>query len=46
MDKMRKITNRMLGTDDKMVKFRWITECIATYGDHATWFGGGIYDSQ
>lgn len=46
MAEMRKIINQTLGTNDKMVMFRWIAERIATQGVHATWVAGGISDSQ
>ncbi|KAF3682616.1 hypothetical protein FXO37_02238 [Capsicum annuum] len=45
MADMRKITNKTLGLDYKMVMFRWIAERIATYDKHATWVAGGIRDS-
>lgn len=37
MDRMRKITKRMLGSKDKMVIFRWIEERITLNGEHAVW---------
>lgn len=33
--KMRKITKRKLGTDDKIVMFKWIAERIAAHGEYA-----------
>lgn len=42
MEKMRKITKRMLGTDENMVIFTW----IATHGEHGTWVVKDIDDSQ
>ncbi|KAF3625184.1 hypothetical protein FXO38_10420 [Capsicum annuum] len=40
MAEMRKITTWMLGTDNKMVIFRWIAERIAVHGEHETWIVG------
>lgn len=46
MVKMRKITNRTLGVEDKMVIFRWMAKRIASNGMHVTWVSGGFGDSQ
>lgn len=46
MGKMRKITNKILGIEDKIVMFRWMTEQISSNGDHTTWVAGGFGDSQ
>lgn len=43
---MWKITNKTLGMEEKMVMFWWIAERIAALGEHATWFEGGIGESQ
>lgn len=44
--KIKKITNQTLGTNEKIVMFRWIAERITAYSEHATWVACGIGDSQ
>lgn len=41
MKEIRKITNRMLGSKDKMVIFKWITKWITLNGENEVWGVGG-----
>lgn len=40
MEKMRKITKKTLGFEDKMVFFRWIAKRISSNGKNVVWIVG------
>lgn len=42
---MRKITNQTLGTNDKLVMFRWIIECISLNDVYTAWAEGCMEES-
>lgn len=46
MAEIWKITNKALGTEDKVMMFWWIAERITALSKHAIWVSGSIGESQ